>query len=68
MTNNNDDKKSIMDRYAEASHDVEMLTMFLQGLANDKNAQLLGMQKVLERAITRAEAEVMRLKIAYEGS
>lgn len=67
MTSNQDSTKSILDLYAEASHDVELLTIFLQEMSKDPVARSLGMQKVIERAIRRAEDETKRLKITYES-
>lgn len=60
--------ESLLERYATAKHDVEVLTMMLQAMVSDKTniANTLTFQQTLNRQISLAEHEAKRLKHLYE--
>ena len=58
--------QDLLEAYAEARHDVEMLQMFLQALSVENPISNLNMQQVIGRAIVRAEQDAERLKHRYE--
>lgn len=60
------EEKSLLDRYALAVHDVEMLQVFLQNLLHEPGPAGLTLQQVIQRSLVRAEAEVAELKVQYE--
>ena len=57
--------ESILEKYATASKDTEMLTLILQNMTTQGGADL-SIQQALLRSVERAEREAELLKEAYE--
>ena len=64
-TNPYEEDKSLLEQYADATHDIEMLNIFLQSMMQEGAA--LTLQQTVQRSLIRAEREAAELKAKYEG-